>query len=273
MSLFKVGDPFGVAKANELKKLGYGSSDPLGEGEVRAKIQGGKYTTVISIAGKEYQLGLVAEEILSRLKDVDGPGSGLDADKVDGCDVDDSRITTENLWTAEKINSLLTGGGGIPSGMIAIFDTSCPVGWTRVAAFDSKFLRGADTYGGTGGSETHKHSINPPSTNTSPDGSHYHSIDPPNTSSSDQSTNHTHGINFSKQYVKSAQDGSPIEVVTNIDSPSQGISTNHTHSINIAAFNSAAAGSHSHTVDINVFDSEEANNLPPYIDVVFCRKD
>ncbi len=46
----------------------------------------------------------------------------------------------------------------IPSGMIAMFDTSCPSGWTRFAVLDSRFPLGAATYGSTGGSITHTHS-------------------------------------------------------------------------------------------------------------------
>ena len=46
----------------------------------------------------------------------------------------------------------------VPSGLIAIFDTSCPTGWTQVSAFDGLFLRGSATYGGTGGASTHTHS-------------------------------------------------------------------------------------------------------------------
>ena len=61
-------------------------------------------------------------------------------------------------------------GGVIPSGMIAMFDTSCPAGWTRFTALDNRFPRGAATYGGTGGSSSHAHSYSgttgPPSSST-----------------------------------------------------------------------------------------------------------
>ena len=40
---------------------------------------------------------------------------------------------------------------------IAMVNTIPPLGWTRVTAFDAKFLRGASTYGGTGGATTHTH--------------------------------------------------------------------------------------------------------------------
>ncbi len=45
----------------------------------------------------------------------------------------------------------------LSSGAIGIFNTSVPVGWTRVTALDGRFPRGAATYGTTGGSDTHTH--------------------------------------------------------------------------------------------------------------------
>jgi len=45
----------------------------------------------------------------------------------------------------------------IPSGMISMFTTSAPSGWTRFTALDGRFPRGASSYGGTGGSDTHTH--------------------------------------------------------------------------------------------------------------------
>ncbi len=49
--------------------------------------------------------------------------------------------------------------GAIPSGMIAMFDTSCPTGWTRFSALDSKVPFGGAAYGATGGSATHTHTM------------------------------------------------------------------------------------------------------------------
>lgn len=48
-------------------------------------------------------------------------------------------------------------GKSIPSGMIAMFDASCPTGWTRVSALDGRYPRGASTYGGTGTDGNHAH--------------------------------------------------------------------------------------------------------------------
>lgn len=56
----------------------------------------------------------------------------------------------------------------LPTGFIAIFDTTCPSGWTRETAFDNLFLRGASAYTGvSGGSNTHTHSYTRPAVNTS----------------------------------------------------------------------------------------------------------
>ena len=109
-------------------------------------------------------------------------------------------------------------GFGIPSGLIAIFDANCPSGWTRVSAFDEKFLRGSASYGGTGGAVSHYHSVNPPPT--------------------------TSGTGAGDSVDEGTLAGYPVSPPT------------HTHSVDIAPFNS---------------DSED--NLPPYINVVFCKKD
>jgi hypothetical protein len=57
-----------------------------------------------------------------------------------------------------------------PPGMIAPFDDDCPTGWTRMSAWDSKFIRGAASAGGTGGDSTHYHAVDPPSGFAAPDG-------------------------------------------------------------------------------------------------------
>lgn len=48
---------------------------------------------------------LRAENILKALKTVDGSGSGLDADLVDGRSVDDNALDTNTLWTSLKTNT------------------------------------------------------------------------------------------------------------------------------------------------------------------------
>jgi len=172
---------------------------------------------------------------------------------------------------------------GIPAGLVAIFESSCPAGWTRVAAFDGRVLRGAAAAGATGGADTHLHAVDPPAATTAQAGDHghsvnwtsrsidhNHSVNPPGTNTSPQSTNHTHGYDPGNMGA----------------TQTSGISVNHTHNVDIGTFNSgnadpgdryptdtAVAGSHSHSVDVGAFDSAAASSWPPWAEVVFCRKD
>jgi hypothetical protein len=43
---------------------------------------------------------------------------------------------------------------------IGIFKSGCPSGWTLMSEWVGKFLQGASSPGGTGGSDTHYHSVN-----------------------------------------------------------------------------------------------------------------
>jgi hypothetical protein len=44
-------------------------------------------------------------------------------------------------------------------GMIAMFVTDCPAGWTRFTALDNAFPMGGSSYGATGGSASHNHTL------------------------------------------------------------------------------------------------------------------
>ncbi|MEK6888923.1 MAG: hypothetical protein AABW80_02330 [Nanoarchaeota archaeon] len=48
-------------------------------------------------------------------------------------------------------------GGELPSGSIIMFDTACPTGWTRFTDLDGRVPKGAVSYGGIGGADTHNH--------------------------------------------------------------------------------------------------------------------
>lgn len=52
---------------------------------------------------KSIDTALEPINILTTLKTVDGSGSGLDADTVDGRTVDDTKTTSSNLWTSQKV--------------------------------------------------------------------------------------------------------------------------------------------------------------------------
>jgi len=72
-------------------------------------------------------------------------------------------VVNNLLWLGTSHNHDGDAGDGasittpVPSGAIGIFDTSCPGGWTQVAAWDGRYLKGAASYGGTGGTSGHSH--------------------------------------------------------------------------------------------------------------------
>lgn len=104
-----------------------------------------------------------------------------------------------------------------PSGMIAPFDTACPSGWTRVTAWDNKFVMGGAAYGTTGGNTTHLHDCTP---------------------------------------------GSKASRTAN----SGAITTGGTDG-------SCSKQTHTHTLTFPTTSTSGVTNEPPYINVVFCKKD
>lgn len=83
------GDKASVQRWNiDVKKLGYGSTEDMGNEEVRLKLISGRWWLVINDSSVEKKIGeLTASEVLDLLKTVDGSGSGLDADLLDGQDI------------------------------------------------------------------------------------------------------------------------------------------------------------------------------------------
>ncbi len=123
----------------------------------------------------------------------------------------------------------------IPAGAILVFDAACPSGWTRVSAFDGKFVRGAAAYGATGGADTHTHSY----------ASHTHP--------------HTHaGYSFA-----AAPEAVTIDAAGG--SSTGYAATIHTHTLIATgptnAFDTTAAGT-----------TDAGNSIPAYQDVIFCKK-
>lgn len=142
---------------------------------------------------------------------------------------------------------------GLPSGMIAAFASACPTGWTEYTAARGRYLVGVPSGGtlsatvGTALTNAenravgqHLHSIDPPNTATTTDGSHTHTI----------STTDFGGTSNNKNWGNGANDGT---VTTN------------------------ANGSHSHTMDIGAFNSANSGSVvgtnAPYIQVRWCTKD
>jgi hypothetical protein len=149
--------------------------------------------------------------------------------------------------------------GGIPSGLIAMFSTACPVGWTRVAALDNRFPMGSTGYGSAGGST-----------------SHYHDLP---TLTTDNSGNHTHPFSGSGT-VPSGTTGSANSAGVHITYQSGANSldttlTSHGHPYDASTVNisgtTGGGGAHTHAVTGARTNSE--NVTPPYLTVVFCQKD
>jgi hypothetical protein len=144
------------------------------------------------------------------------------------------------------------GGSGPPSGMIAMFEGVCPDGWSRYGAIDGRFPRGSAQAGQTGGGEEHAHGFDI-TARTSRDGEHQHTL----------------------------AAGEPIEVDSGFFGH-VGI-----HDGYLQAFEEAgrerekasrakagtdAQGAHDHLISVEG-DSKTASALPPYLDLVFCKKD
>jgi hypothetical protein len=144
------------------------------------------------------------------------------------------------------------GQAGTPTGMIAMFDGVCPEGWTRYAALDGRFARGADLAGGIGGEEDHAHAFDI-TARTSKDGAHLHML--AGGEKVDVDSGLFGHIGISDGYLQAFEEGGRMRTraqraraVTDSD------------------------GAHDHLISVTG-DSEAAGHLPPYLDVFYCRKD
>jgi len=137
-----------------------------------------------------------------------------------------------------SLSELVASEAGIPTGgkFIGVFTVSCPDGWTRVTALDSKFMRGATSYGGTGGG-THSHTgVNSHGHTTDGEGDHGHSYH---------------------------SGGGPFVLGAGLNAVLDSGSGNTT----------GGGGSHSHGVNDAGSGLSNETSEPPYVNVVFCSKD
>jgi hypothetical protein len=142
----------------------------------------------------------------------------------------------DSQWVA------VAAGGGIPSGLIALFDTACPAGWTRVSALDGRFPLGSTGYGSAGGSSSHNHSVGG---NTDAAGIHSHGFSG-NTGSNNLNAGALRPGTGSVEYFAAPD---------------------HYHSF---SGNTNDAGNHSHSLNGS---TNTVDTTPPYLTVVYCRKD
>jgi len=173
-----------------------------------------------------------------------------------------------------------SAGASVPPGLIAIFDTGCPAGWTRVAALDNRFPIGSGSYGSAGGSSNHYHGF---STSTDGAGGHDHGYG--NAHQSDGAGAHSHSFSFSGGGRTDAEPNDYIRADAENDVSAS--APGHTHSFSFSGSgNTDGVGDHSHTVQVyGRVDSAPnhshgvsgetgwADHWPPYLTVVWCRKD
>lgn len=221
----------------------------------------------------------------------------------------DGAVLTSDASGNASWQELPGGATGVPSGMVAMFEEACPSGWESRSGvgepYENKFVRGGATYSETGGgSDTHTHSIDPPSTATTSAGAHTHTLDLPSTTTSSAGS-HTHEITGSTGSTSIAHThtyttggpSSTISATTGGGSVASSTHTHsgttsssggshshsagtlsassagaHTHSVDPAAVTTSSAGDHTHNIDITSFTSGSASNVPAYVQVVFCRK-
>lgn len=91
----------------------------------------------------------------------DGAGTAL-AEAAHAHTYTPSIVATNNLPAYRQLKVIKYDSGTpstIPLGAIALFDAAVPAGWTRYSAQDASYVRGENTAGTTGGSNTHTSTI------------------------------------------------------------------------------------------------------------------
>lgn len=101
--------------------------------------------------------------------------------------------SASNLPTYRQLRVIRANSSGtpgtIPAGAIAVFDAGVPADWTRYSTQDGRYIRGEDTVGSTGGSNTHTHTI---SGTTDPGNGVLRSPNTAGTQAPAANDNHTH---------------------------------------------------------------------------------
>jgi hypothetical protein len=172
----------------------------------------------------------------------------------------------------------------VPRGAVVIWDQSgsCPPGYTRAGSLDGRFLRGAAAPGAGGGSEEHTHDVahhhgmgNHTHGGTTASGGVDHSHQTSSLSFSAEETIRTGGgeVSFSqpKAIVGLAALGTGDDIFLRGFSHAHGTggasAVLHSH-----AFSSG--GPSTNTTDgASITATGAASSLPPFADVLFCRKD
>ena len=143
---------------------------------------------------------------------------------------------------------------GIPSGAIAMFTGLCPSGWTRYTSLDDRIPMSGSASGAGGGNPNHTHSYTDMPT-------HSHVILGQSATTSSNG-GHQHTLSTGSPY----SGGSTATKNWGGSTWRTNDSNDHTHSVTIAARDTESTGvSPASTGNANV-------GLPPYQEVVFCKK-
>jgi len=201
-----------------------------------------------------------------------------------------------DIYVSENIYEDNVKGSMVPSGAIVLFDAACPIGWTCVSCnsgddFYQRFPNGSASYGTTGGSATHTHTI---SGTTGSEASHTHG------SGTYGTVDHAHGAGtMGMAHVHN------VDIALKVSeegggSKKRGTGTfravkGHTHDFNptnsdtegasTSTFGgttentgggyitgtSGTGSSHSHGAGTYSLNSK--STLPSYVNLVFCIKD
>ena len=206
---------------------------------------------------------------------------------------------TAAIWNEQVTNNLAflgtnhdhNGGAGdgvtitsvLRSGTIGLFDAACPSGWTRVSAWDGKFLRGSATYNAAaGGAATHTHTT-AAHVHTNAGHTHvfYHTHTGPNHTHAQASSGDTTtatptykvqtapgagAFTGNQMYWGGAGGGSPAREVMASGFAAGGTGNTGTGSGETSNGGTADTGSTAGAA------TGSADNLPVYVDVVFCKK-
>lgn len=187
---------------------------------------------------------------------------------------EDEILTTDGAGGLSWADAPSAEGIWQNSGVLSTVD--CPAGWTRVSAADSRVLRGADTAGGTGGSDTHGHTVSGVlgAAGFSVTGSSGSSGVSVSGSTGAESVSHSHSASLGTTGVGGSPPTASVRANISIDStdPTHSHGTGslsgngHTH-----AAGSLAGGSHGHGTGSVATDPVEA--IAAYYSLIVCRKD
>lgn len=149
-------------------------------------------------------------------------------------------------------NGIVDNVDSVPSGLIAMFDTNCPSGWTRLTALDGKFLTGGASYNAVAGGSD---SITLTTSNLP---AHTHGA---GTLAADEAGAHTH--QYLDKYCTNVHHYSGTADYA-CDTPASRTGT------------TATSGAHTHTISGSTGATGSGtafDNRPVFATIVICKKD